>query len=68
MFDLAKELWLFLKENKKFWLLPIMVIMGLFAILLVFGQSSAINRSVFLHTVLIADVAQTSRWLAAGMR
>jgi hypothetical protein len=47
MFDLAKELWLFLKENKKFWLLPIIVIMALFGILLVFAQSTAIAPFIY---------------------
>jgi hypothetical protein len=47
MFDLAKELWLFLKVHKKLWLLPIIVIMGLFGILLVFAQSTAIAPFIY---------------------
>jgi hypothetical protein len=47
MFDLAKELWLLLRAHKKFWLLPIIVIMGLFGILLVFAQSTAIAPFIY---------------------
>jgi hypothetical protein len=47
MFDLAKELWLLLRVHKKFWLLPIIVIMGLFGTLLVFAQSTAIAPFIY---------------------
>jgi hypothetical protein len=47
MFDLAKELWLLLKVHKKFWLLPIIVIMGLFGTLLIVAQSTAIAPFIY---------------------
>jgi len=35
------DLWLFMKERKKIWLIPIIVILLLLGILIVFGGSSA---------------------------
>jgi len=40
--DFLKELWDFMRERKKFWLLPIVTLMLLFGALLVLAQSSAI--------------------------
>jgi hypothetical protein len=47
--DFLKELWMFLKIRKKFWLLPIMVIMVLFGGLIVLAKGSAI--APFIYTV-----------------
>ena len=33
MIDFLKEFWEFLKERKKFWLLPIIIVLGIFGIL-----------------------------------
>ena len=41
------EFWQFLKEQKKFWLLPIIVVLGLLGILLVFSQSSAMAPFIY---------------------
>lgn len=49
MLELAKELWLFLKARKKFWLLPIIVVMVLFGALMIFAQGSAI--APFIYTI-----------------
>ncbi len=43
------ELWEFLKERKKFWLLPIIVMMVLFGGLLVLSQGSAV--APFIYTI-----------------
>ena len=43
------ELWLFLKVRKKFWLLPIIVMMALFGGLIVLSQGSAI--APFIYTI-----------------
>ena len=43
------EFWEFLREQKKFWLIPIVVILGLLGILVVFSQSSAV--APFIYTV-----------------
>lgn len=47
MIELVKELWKFLRERKKFWLLPIIVILGLFGALLVFAQGSAVAPFIY---------------------
>jgi hypothetical protein len=42
-----KELWSFLKARKKFWLLPIILIMLLLGMLLIFAQGSALAPFVY---------------------
>jgi hypothetical protein len=44
-----KELWDFMLERKKFWLLPILIMMALFGALIVLSQGSAV--SPFLYTL-----------------
>ncbi|MDQ3907107.1 MAG: DUF5989 family protein [Acidobacteriota bacterium] len=46
---LAGEIWLFLRQNKKFWLLPIIIVLVLMGVLLVFAQSSAL--APFIYTI-----------------
>jgi hypothetical protein len=41
------ELWAFLRERKKFWLLPIVLTMLLFGALMVFAQSSALAPFIY---------------------
>ena len=43
------ELWMFLKARKKFWLLPIIVMMALFGGLIVLTQGSAV--APFIYTI-----------------
>jgi hypothetical protein len=45
--SLLLELWAFLRQRKKFWLLPIIVTMLLFGMLLVFAQSSALAPFIY---------------------
>ncbi|MDH3969691.1 MAG: DUF5989 family protein, partial [Rhodospirillales bacterium] len=40
--DLVRELWSFMRVRKKFWMLPILVMMMLFGGLIVLTQGSAI--------------------------
>jgi hypothetical protein len=47
MFDLIKDLYLFLKERKKFWLLPIILVLLLLGALIVFTQGSAIAPFIY---------------------
>lgn len=47
--SLAGEVWLFLRQNKKLWLLPIIVVLLLLGVLLVFAQSSAL--APFIYTI-----------------
>ena len=47
--DFLKDLWGFLKVRKKFWLLPIIVVLLLFGVLIVMTSGSAI--APFIYTV-----------------
>ncbi len=47
--SLLKEFWLFLKVRKKWWLLPIIIVMVLLGTLLVFAQGSAL--APFIYTI-----------------
>ena len=47
--SLFREFWLFMKERKKWWLLPIVVVMVLVGALLVFAQGSAL--APFIYTI-----------------
>jgi len=47
MWDLIKDLWEFMKERKKFWLLPIFLVLLLLGVLLVLAQSSAIAPFIY---------------------
>lgn len=47
--SLGRELWQFMRVRKKFWLLPIIVIMVLVGGLLVFAQGSAL--APFIYTI-----------------
>ena len=44
-----KEIWAFLRERKKFWLLPIIIVMLLIGSLLIFAQGSAL--APFIYTI-----------------
>jgi hypothetical protein len=41
------EFWQFLREEKKYWLMPIVIVFVLFGLLIVFGQSSAVAPFVY---------------------
>lgn len=43
------ELWMFVRVRKKFWLLPIIVMMALFGGLIVLSQGSAV--APFIYTI-----------------
>ena len=45
--DFVKELWLFLKERKKMWLLPFIVVLAGLGALLVFAQGSAVAPLIY---------------------
>lgn len=49
MLDLLIDLWAFMKERKKFWLAPIIIVMLLLGALIVFAQGSAV--APFLYTL-----------------
>jgi hypothetical protein len=45
--DVLRDLWLFLKQEKKYWLAPILVVMVLFGLLLAFAQSSVVAPFIY---------------------
>ncbi len=47
--EFIKEIWQFLKTRKKFWLLPIILLMLLLGVLIVLAQGSAI--APFIYTI-----------------
>jgi len=47
--SLAAEVWMFLRQNKKLWLMPIILVLLLLGALLVFAQSSAL--APFIYTI-----------------
>ena len=46
---MARELWDFMGERKKFWLLPVVVVLALVGALLVFAHGSAL--APFIYTI-----------------
>ena len=49
MIEFIKELCEFLKERKKYWLLPILIVLALFGILIVLSQGSVV--APFIYTI-----------------
>jgi hypothetical protein len=47
MFDLMKDLWDFMRERKKFWLAPIIIVMLLLGALIVLSQGSAVAPFIY---------------------
>ena len=47
--DFVKELWAFLRIRKKFWMLPILLMMVVFGGLVVLSQGSAV--APFIYTI-----------------
>ena len=47
MLDLLIDLWAFMRERKKFWLAPIIVVMLLLGALIVFAQGSALAAFIY---------------------
>lgn len=45
--SVTKELWEFLKERKKFWLAPIILMLVLLGALIVFSESSALAPFIY---------------------
>jgi len=49
MVSLVGEFWQFLRVRKKWWLAPIVLVLGLFGALIVFTQGSAV--APFIYTI-----------------
>jgi competence protein ComGC len=47
MLPFLKEFWLFLRKRKKFWLVPILVVMLTTGALLILAQSSAVAPFIY---------------------
>jgi len=45
--EFLKDLWNFLKERKKWWLIPIIITIGILTILILLGGSSAIAPFIY---------------------
>jgi hypothetical protein len=49
MFEFFKEFWDFIKVRKKYWLLPILIVLALFGALIVLSQGTAV--APFIYTI-----------------
>ena len=49
MIDFLKEFWEFLMERKKYWLLPIIIVLALFGALIVLSQGTVV--APFIYTI-----------------
>ena len=47
MLDLLTDLWAFMRERKKFWLAPIIIVMLLLGGLIVFAQGSSLAPCIY---------------------
>ena len=47
MMDLLRDLWDFMRERKKFWLAPIIIVMVLLGVLIVLTQGSAVAPFIY---------------------
>lgn len=47
MMDLLRDLWGFLRERKKFWLAPILLVLLFLGLLLVFAQGTAVAPFIY---------------------
>ena len=45
--DFLKEFWLFLRERKKYWMIPLLLILLLFSLLIVLTQGSALAPFIY---------------------
>jgi len=49
MIDFLQEFWGFLRARKKYWLLPVLIVMAMFGALLVLTKGSAV--APFIYTI-----------------
>jgi len=45
--NIIVEFWEFLKIRKRYWLIPILLVMGLLSALIIFGESSAVAPFIY---------------------
>ena len=49
-FSIFSELWRFMRQRKKFWLLPLLIVIVVLGLLLVFAQASPL--APFIYTLI----------------
>tara|TARA_B100000780_G_C20650814_1_gene259273 strand:- start:186 stop:338 length:153 start_codon:yes stop_codon:yes gene_type:complete len=49
MIEFIKEFWEFLKFRKKYWLLPVIIVLSLFGMLIVLSQGTVVTP--FIYTI-----------------
>lgn len=47
MLDLLKDLWSFMRERKKFWMAPIVIVLMLLGVLIVLAEGSAVAPFIY---------------------
>ena len=47
MVSFIKEMWAFLRQRKKFWLLPVLLVMALLGVLIVMAQGSVVAPFIY---------------------
>lgn len=47
MLELLADLWGFTRERKKYWLLPVVIVLLLFGVLIVFTQGSVVAPFIY---------------------
>ena len=47
MLSFIKEMWAFLRQRKKFWLLPVLLVMALLGVLIVMVQGSVVAPFIY---------------------
>lgn len=45
--DTLRELWLFLRQRKKYWLVPVLITMLILGLILIFAQGSALSPFIY---------------------
>jgi len=45
--EIINDLWSFMKERKKFWLAPVIIVLLMLGIIIVFGGSSALAPFIY---------------------
>jgi hypothetical protein len=47
MREMVREFWLFMRVRKKWWLAPIVIVLGLVSLLIIFTEGSAIAPFIY---------------------
>lgn len=47
MLSLAKEVWAYLRVRKKFWMVPMLLVLGLFGAVLLFAEASPVAPFIY---------------------